>query len=109
MRRAKKPTPHYEIVVAVIAKNGRYLLGRRPTGGLLGGLWEFPGGKVESGETHEAALLREVREELGMGIEVGKAGLPFLDLHPLQFFLDCWPEERPRTLLPQSRDRYRER
>lgn len=72
VRRARKPVPHKEIVVAAIRKNGRYLLGKRPAEGLLGGLWEFPGGKVEPGEEHETALMREVREELGIEIAVGE-------------------------------------
>jgi len=71
VRRARKQVPHHEIVVAAIRKNGRYLLGKRPPGGLLGGLWEFPGGKVKAGETHRHALKREVREELGIVVRVG--------------------------------------
>lgn len=71
VRRPRKTVPHKEIVVAAIRKNGRYLLGKRPENGLLGGLWEFPGGKVEAGEDHTAALVREVREELGIDIAVG--------------------------------------
>jgi A/G-specific adenine glycosylase len=58
-----------EVAVAVIEKNGRVLLQERPAGGLLAGLWEFPGGKVEPGESLTAALRREIREELGVGIE----------------------------------------
>ena len=70
--KGKKPaSPHYEIVVAAIEKNGRILLGKRPPSGLLGGLWEFPGGKVQAGETHDQALKREIREELGVEIRVG--------------------------------------
>ena len=67
----KAATPHYEIVVAALEKNGRFLLGKRPPQGLLGGLWEFPGGKVQAKETHEQALKREIREELGVEIRVG--------------------------------------
>ena len=52
-------------VVGVIMENGRVLIQRRPETGLLGGLWEFPGGKVKRGETLRAALARELREELG--------------------------------------------
>jgi len=57
-----------EVVVAVIEKDGKLLLQERPSGGLLAGLWEFPGGKVEPGESLKAALQREIREELGVGI-----------------------------------------
>jgi A/G-specific adenine glycosylase len=70
-RKLKKAAPHYEIVAAAIARNGRYLIGKRPPHGLLGGLWEFPGGKVKPGETHRKALEREVREELGVRVKVG--------------------------------------
>ena len=71
VRREKARVPHHQIVVAAIERRGRYLLGRRPEDGLLGGLWEFPGGKVKSGENHEQALKREAREELGVTIAVG--------------------------------------
>ncbi len=66
----KKPRPHYKVVAAVIWREGQVLLARRPPDGLLGGLWEFPGGKVQPGETFTAALQREIREELDADIEV---------------------------------------
>jgi len=71
VRRAKKTVPHKEIVVAVIEKDGRYLLGKRGTEGMLAGLWEFPGGKLETGESHQEALVRECQEELGVDVSVG--------------------------------------
>jgi A/G-specific adenine glycosylase len=71
VRKAKQQTPHHEIVVAAIAREGRYLLGKRPPNGLLGGLWEFPGGKIQPGESHAEALRRECREELGVAVRVG--------------------------------------
>jgi len=52
--------------VALIDVEGRVLLAQRPEGKSLAGLWEFPGGKVEPGETPEAALIRELQEELGI-------------------------------------------
>ena len=52
--------------VALIDPDGRVLLGQRPEGKSMAGLWEFPGGKVEPGETPEVALIRELQEELGI-------------------------------------------
>ena len=52
--------------VALIDQDGRVLLAQRPNGKSMAGLWEFPGGKVETGETPEAALIRELEEELGI-------------------------------------------
>ena len=52
--------------VALIDADGRLLLAQRPEGKSMAGLWEFPGGKVEPGETPEAALIRELQEELGI-------------------------------------------
>ncbi len=72
IRRARKPIPHYEIAAGVIWRNGFVLIAQRPPNGLLGNLWEFPGGKRESGESLEECLVREVREELGIKIRVGQ-------------------------------------
>ncbi len=58
-----------EVVAAVIARaDGSYLLAQRPQGKVYAGFWEFPGGKVEPGETHYEAIVREIREELGIEI-----------------------------------------
>ncbi|TPE52286.1 (deoxy)nucleoside triphosphate pyrophosphohydrolase [Amaricoccus solimangrovi] len=55
------------VAVALIDSDGRVLLAQRPEGKNLAGLWEFPGGKVEDGESPEHALIRELQEELGIG------------------------------------------
>jgi len=70
IRSPKKKIPCHTVVVGVIRKQGRILIDKRKPEGLLGGLWEFPGGKQERGETLEAALLREIREELGIQIQI---------------------------------------
>ena len=56
--------------VALIDADGRVLLAQRPPGKMLAGLWEFPGGKVEPGETPEETIVREVREEIGVETKV---------------------------------------
>lgn len=68
--REKQPIPHITVCAAIIQQDGLVLIARRPSKGLLGGLWEFPGGKVESGESLQEALIREIREELGAEITV---------------------------------------
>lgn len=60
------------VVAAVIAVEGRYLITQRRTTAVLPSLWEFPGGKVELGESDADALAREVEERLGVAIEVGQ-------------------------------------
>ncbi|NJM72920.1 MAG: 8-oxo-dGTP diphosphatase MutT [Scytonema sp. RU_4_4] len=65
--------PHKIIGVAVIWNNkGQILIDRRRCEGLMGGLWEFPGGKIEPGESIEECIIREISEELAIEIEVGK-------------------------------------
>ncbi|MEB3336030.1 MAG: A/G-specific adenine glycosylase [Leptolyngbyaceae bacterium] len=74
MSEARPPLPHKSIGVAVIWNDqGQILIDRRRQEGLLGGLWEFPGGKVEPGETIPDCIHREIAEELGIEIAVGEA------------------------------------
>jgi 8-oxo-dGTP diphosphatase len=57
------------VAVALVDADGRVLLAQRPEGKSMAGLWEFPGGKVHEGETPEAALIRELHEELGIDVK----------------------------------------
>jgi 8-oxo-dGTP diphosphatase len=61
------------IAVAVVEHDGSFLIGRRPEGVALAGLWEFPGGKVRPGETPQDAAARECLEETGLAVEIGAA------------------------------------
>lgn len=71
-KKAKPKRPHWNVAVAVIERGGKVLIAKRPNSGLLAGLWEFPGGKQEKGETIARACEREIQEEMGMRISVGK-------------------------------------
>ena len=71
----RKIRPHYDVSAGIIWRDGRILIAQRKPEGLLGGLWEFPGGKKEPGETLAACLVREVREELDIEIAVER---PFM-------------------------------
>ncbi|RME83243.1 MAG: A/G-specific adenine glycosylase, partial [Caldilineae bacterium] len=74
VRATRRRVPHYDVVAGVVRHRSqpqRFLIARRPDEGMLGGLWEFPGGKIEKGESAPAALHRELQEELGIEVEVG--------------------------------------
>ena len=61
-----------DVAAALIVRDGKLLITQRHAKSHLGGLWEFPGGKREAGETFETCLVREIREELGVDISVGE-------------------------------------
>ena len=72
MSEISTPKKHKQIGVAVITNSeGKILIDRRQSGGEMGGLWEFPGGKIEFGETVEECIRREIKEELNIEITVG--------------------------------------
>ena len=68
----RPPVPYYRVAVGVVWKDSRILIARRDAQQMLGGLWEFPGGKLRRGETLRAAAAREIREETGLTVRVGK-------------------------------------
>jgi A/G-specific adenine glycosylase len=70
-KRVKQPSPPvYPIAVGVVFKNSRVLITRRKPEGLLGGLWEFPGGRIQNGETPADACIREIKEEVNLTVEI---------------------------------------
>ncbi len=70
--------PPVPVVCAIIMRDERIMLAQRPLDKKLGGLWEFPGGKVEPGESAEAALHRELQEELGCTVHITQTLAPFV-------------------------------
>ena len=91
----KIPTVMTVAAAAMVNGEGRVLLQRRPPGGGMAGLWEFPGGKIEAGETPEAALVRELREELGVKVDADAlrplhfASAPIGERHLLLLLYTC--------------------
>lgn len=78
----KKKVNWLPVVAAIIRREGKILIGQRPENKSLPGLWEFPGGKIEYGETPELALVRELKEELGIEAEVGPIKLAATHQYP---------------------------
>ncbi len=97
------------VAAALIDRDGRVLMARRPEGKPMAGLWEFPGGKIEPGETPEAALIRELAEELGIATwasclaPLAFASHSYADFHLLMPLFACrkW-EGIPAPLVAQE-------
>src|SRR5262249_37966826 len=86
-----------------VFRDGRLLITQRPAGAHLGGLWEFPGGKREPHETFAECLVRELREELGIEVEVGEVVESLTHMYPdktvhLKFFRCRWKQHEPQPL-----------
>jgi A/G-specific adenine glycosylase len=99
---ARKPVPHYQVGVGLCFKGGKVLVAKRAPNGLLGGLWEFPGGKRERGEKFERTVAREFMEEVGLRIDVGErlVTVPHRYSHfavEIHAYLCRWKAGRPRT------------
>ena len=94
------------VVAAVVERDQRVLVTRRPPGSHLAGMWEFPGGKIDEGESHPAALKREMREELDVDVDVGELALHTTHDYPDRtvaiYFYRCKLLGTPRPLLGQE-------
>lgn len=91
------------VAAALIFRNERLLITRRPEGKHLAGLWEFPGGKLEAGESWSTGLQRELREELGTEVFVGELFEEVTHRYPgktvqLRFFICGWHRGEPQPL-----------
>jgi len=96
-----------EVVAALLRRDGRTLFARRVKDDAIGRVWEFPGGRVEAGESLRDALARELREELGVSVRVGErrhvCEHDYPDLSVRLHFFDCeLTEEEPRGLEGQE-------
>lgn len=97
------PRASIEVSAGLIFRDGKLLIAQRHADSHLGGLWEFPGGKREAGESFEGCLVRELREELGVEVSVGKCfesvthDYPEKSVH-LEFFLCRLVSGEPRAL-----------
>jgi mutator protein MutT len=92
-----------EVSAGLVFRDGKLLLTQRHAGAHQGGRWEFPGGKREPGETFEQCLVRELREELGIEVEVGRHLESLVHAYPektvrLEFFVCRWRQHEPQPL-----------
>ncbi|MCI0745924.1 MAG: 8-oxo-dGTP diphosphatase MutT, partial [Verrucomicrobia subdivision 3 bacterium] len=95
--------PTIEVAAGLVFRDGKLLITQRPPDSHLGGLWEFPGGKREPGESYEDCLRRELGEELGIEIVVGELVESVTHDYPektvtLQFFHCVWKSSEPQAL-----------
>lgn len=99
-------TPVTVVVAAIVERDGAFLVTRRLHGTHLAGLWEFPGGKCEPGESHEDCLAREMAEELGVSVTIGAEVLATEHAYPERtvrlHFRRCQITGLPQPLLGQE-------
>jgi len=95
--------PVMEVAAGLVIREGRLLIAQRPSGSHLAGLWEFPGGKLNPGETWENCLARELDEELGIQIDFVRWFSEVIHRYPertvhLRFGIGRWVSGEPQTL-----------
>jgi 8-oxo-dGTP diphosphatase len=96
--------PPIEVAAGLVFRDGKLLITQRPPASHLGGLWEFPGGKREAGESFEQCLRRELAEELGIEVQVHELVEDLVHHYPersvhLKFFRCRWLRHEPRAIL----------
>jgi mutator protein MutT len=95
--------PVIDVAAALVFRDGKLLITQRHADAHLGGLWEFPGGKREPNETFPACLIRELREELGIEVDVGELVESLTHAYPektvhLKFYRCRWKQHEPQPL-----------
>jgi A/G-specific adenine glycosylase len=103
VRPPRKRTPHVAVTAGVIWRGDKVLIAQRPLKGMLGGLWEFPGGKQNEGESLAECLKREIREELGIEIDVGAKAMTIDHAYThfritLHVFTCCYQSGEPKAI-----------
>lgn len=98
-----EPPPFVNVAAGIVIRGGRLLIAQRPSGSHLAGLWEFPGGKLEPGETWEQCLTRELKEELGILVRLIRWSSEVTHSYPdrsirLRFGVCRWISGEPQTL-----------
>jgi 8-oxo-dGTP diphosphatase len=93
-----------EVAAGLVFRGGKLLITQRPPASHLGGLWEFPGGKREAGESFEQCLRRELAEELGIEVQVHELAEELTHHYPersvhLKFYCCRWLRHEPRAIL----------
>lgn len=92
-----------EVVAAVFEREGRFMIARKAPGKQLAGLWEFPGGKIEAGETGPLALARELKEEFGIDCQVKKLICRYPFRYPdKQIHIAFYRVETNAAIIPQN-------
>jgi mutator protein MutT len=102
-RSPANPEPIIEVAAGLIFRDGKLLITQRYADAHLGGLWEFPGGKIEPGETYQDCLSRELKEELGILVEVRELIESLTHAYPektvhLRFFRCTWRTNEPQAI-----------
>ena len=103
MKRSPRTSHVIEVAAGLVFRNGQLLITQRRLHDHLGGLWEFPGGKREGNETFAACLTRELKEELGIAVEVGELFDDVTHAYPertvrIRFFRCRWIKHEPQAI-----------